>query len=206
MLYVRCIFSKLLLLLVVSLLASSAIADSGLHQIRVDHLDFEHLPVIELEQGQQGDLEMDPSLRNLGQGLAPVYLYRLPDYAQPRQLYLTTIVKHKTIFYPVVVLLSADYKPVQVINTPVHLRRITQTEISSSMPIVVTPQEKYLLITTNPAYFGEQLSYQKRVTSMVREFDGMRVNYVPVTTGVRDVSVVIASSGRLALSVPNEDP
>ena len=194
-----------ILLFVAGVVFTGAINADSTRKVRVDHLDFDHLPVIKLQQGQHGDLEMEPALRNLGQGLAPVYLYRLPEYAQPRQLFLTTIVKRKKIFYPIVVLLTEDYKPVEVISRPVNLQRVTQTEISSSMPIVVTPQHKYMLITTNPAYFGEQLSYKKLVTSMVREYDGMHVNYVPVTTGTREVNVVIANSGRLALSVPDED-
>jgi hypothetical protein len=148
---------------------------------------------------------MRPALRDIGQGLAPVYLYRLPDYQRPSRLFLTTIVKRRKIFYPIVVLLTKDFRLADVISKPVNLQRVTQDEVSSSMPIAVLPKHRYMLITTDPSYFGEHLSYEKRVTSMVREYDGMRINYVPVTTGTRDVNVIIADSGRLALSVPNID-
>lgn len=178
---------------------------SHFDRINVANLDFHKLPIIDLKAGQQGDLQMQPALRDIGRGLAPVYLYRLPDYQRPSRLFLTTIVKRRKIFYPIVVLLTEDFKPVQVISKSVNLQRVTQKEVSSSMSIAVSPKHRYMLITTDPSYFGEHLSYEKRVTSMVREYDGMRVNYVPVTTGTRDVSVIIADSGRLALSVPNID-
>ncbi|MGD8567860.1 MAG: hypothetical protein PVJ39_07215 [Gammaproteobacteria bacterium] len=176
-----------------------------LDQFNIKKLDFHKLPLIELRAGQQGDLKMRPALRDIGQGLAPVYLYRLPDYQRPSRLFLTTIVKRRKIFYPIVVLLTKDFRLADVISKPVNLQRVTQDEVSSSMPIAVLPKHRYMLITTDPSYFGEHLSYEKRVTSMVREYDGMRINYVPVTTGTRDVNVIIADSGRLALSVPNID-
>ncbi|MGD8560762.1 MAG: hypothetical protein PVH04_13915 [Gammaproteobacteria bacterium] len=196
--------SGLLLVVGVSFYTSTISAENR-DQIRIGHLDFDNIPVIELKEGQQGDLEMEPVLRNIGHGLAPVYLYRLPDYSKPNRLFLTTIVSRQKIFYPIVALLNEDRQPVDVIKRPVNLKRISQVEVSSSMSIIVNPQHKYMLITTDPAYFGEHLSYKKHVTSMIREYDGFRVNYVPVTTGTRDVNVVIGTSGRLALSVPEND-
>ncbi|MGD8886060.1 MAG: hypothetical protein PVF34_10580, partial [Gammaproteobacteria bacterium] len=63
--------SGLLLVVGVSFYTSTISAENR-DQIRIGHLDFDNIPVIELKEGQQGDLEMEPVLRNIGHGLAPV--------------------------------------------------------------------------------------------------------------------------------------
>jgi len=183
---------------------STAVADSTL-PVKVDHLDFDNIPLIDIEPGHHGELAMDQTLRNLGRGLAPVYLYRLPDYKSPKQLLLTTIVENKRVFSPIVVLLTDEYQPASVVNGKVSLHRVNQVEISSSMSIPVQPEYKYMLITTDPASFGKHLIYKRMNTSMVRVHDGEGVRYVPVTTGTLEENVIIANSGRLALSAPYRD-
>lgn len=183
---------------------STAVADSSF-QVKVDHLDFDNIPLIDIEPGHHGELTMDQTLRNVGRGLAPVYLYRLPDYKSPKQLLLTTIVEHKRVFSPIVVLMTDEYQPTSVVKGNVSLHRVNQVEVSSSMPITVQPGQKYMLITADPASFGKQLSYKRLNTSIVRVYDGDNIRYVPVTTGSYEENVVIANSGRLALSAPFKD-
>lgn len=183
---------------------STAVADSSF-PVKVAHLDFDNIPTIEIEPGHHGELAMDPALRNIGQGLAPVYLYRLPDYKTPKRLLLTTIVDGKRVFSPIVVLLNDDYEPASVVQEEVSLHRVNQVEISSSMPITIQPGHRYMLITTDPKFFGKQLSYKRLNTSIVRVYDGNNMRYVPITTGTREENVVIANSGRLALSAPHQD-
>ncbi len=183
---------------------NTSIADNS-SRFKVNHLDFDNIPVFDIEPGHHGEITMDPTLRNIGRGLAPVYLYRLPKYAREQQLILTTIVNRKRVFNPIVVLLDDEYKPVDTVRGDVSLHRVSQVEVSSSMPIKVQPQHKYMLITTDPSQFGEQLSYKKMNTSIVRMYDGDKYKYVPVTTGTRDIDVVIANSGKLVLSAPYQD-
>ncbi|WP_455207711.1 hypothetical protein [Kaarinaea lacus] len=183
---------------------STAVADST-SQFKIDHLDFDNIPHIEIEPGHHGEIVMDPTLRNLGRGLAPVYLYRLPDYKTPKQLLLTTVVNRKRVFSPIVVLLTDGYEPAAVVTENVSLHRVNQVEVSSSMPITVQPDHKYMLITTDPKIFGKQLSYKRMNTSIVRVYDGNNIRYLPVTTGTREENVVIANSGRLVLSAPYQD-
>jgi len=180
---------------------STSIADNS-SSFRINHLDFDKIPVIEIEAGHHGEITMDPTLRNVGQGLAPVYLYRLPKYSTAQQLVLTTVVNRKRVFNPIVVLLNDDYQPIDTVKGDVSLNRVSQVEVSSSMPIVVQPHHKYMLITTDPAFFGKQLSYKKMNTSIVKVYDGNNMKYLPVTTGTRDVNVVMANSGKLVLSAP----
>lgn len=183
---------------------SSSFADNS-SRFKINNLDFDNIPVIEIEAGHHGEITMDPTLRNVGQGLAPVYLYRLPKYATEQQLVLTTVVNRKRVFNPIVVLLNDDYQLINTVKGHVSLNRVSQVEVSSSMPIVVQPHHKYMLITTDPAYFGKQLSYTKMITSIVKVYDGNNMKYVPVTSGTRDVNVVMANSGRLMLSAPYQD-
>lgn len=183
---------------------STAVAENSF-QVRIDHLDFDNIPHIEIPPGHHGELAMDPTLRNVGKGLAPVYLYRLPDYKTSKRLLLTTIVDQKRVFSPVVVLLTDEYKPASVVEGDVSLHRVNQVEISATMPITIEPDHKYMLITADPRNFGKQLSYKRMNTSIVRVYDGNNMRYVPVTTGTREENVVIANSGRLALSAPYQD-
>lgn len=182
----------------------TAVADSSF-QVKVDHLDFDNIPLIDIKPGHHGELAMDQTLRNLGRGLAPVYLYRLPDYKSPKNLLLTTIVEQKRVFSPIVVLLTDEYQPASIVKGKVSLHRVNQVEISSSVSIPVQPEYKYMLITTDPASFGKLLSYKRMNTSMVRVRNDEGVRYVPVTTGIREENVVIANSGKLALSAPYQD-
>jgi hypothetical protein len=183
---------------------STSFADS-FSRLKINQLDFDKIPVIEIEAGHHGEITMDPTLRNIGQGLAPVYLYRLPKYATEQQLVLTTVVNRKRVFNPIVVLLNDEYQPTDTVKGNVSLHRVSQVEVSSSMPIVVKPQHKYMLITTDPANFGKQLSYKKMITSIVKVYDGNNMKYLPVTSGTRDVNVFMANSGRLVLSAPYLD-
>jgi hypothetical protein len=183
---------------------STSFADSS-SRLKINQLDFDKIPVIEIEAGHHGEITMDPTLRNIGQGLAPVYLYRLPKYATEQQLVLTTVVNRKRVFNPIVVLLNDEYQPTDTVKGNVSLHRVSQVEVSSSMPIVVKPQHKYMLITTDPANFGKQLSYKKMITSIVKVYDGNNMKYLPVTSGTRDVNVFMANSGRLVLSAPYLD-
>lgn len=183
---------------------SASFADNS-SRLKINNLDFDNIPVIEIEAGHHGEITMDPTLRNVGQGLAPVYLYRLPKYATQQQLILTTVVNRKRVFNPIVLLLNDDYQPIDTVKGDVSLHRVSQVEVSSSMPIVVQPHHKYMLITTDPAYFGKQLSYKKMITSIVKVYDGNNMKYLPVTSGTRDVNVFMANSGRLVLSAPYRD-
>lgn len=183
---------------------SASFADNS-SRFKINKLDFDNIPVIEIEAGHHGEITMDPTLRNVGQGLAPVYLYRLPKYATQQQLVLTTVVNRKRVFNPIVVLLNDDYQPIDTVKGDVSLHRVSQVEVSSSMPIVVQPHHKYMLITTDPAYFGKPLSYKKMITSIVKVYDGNNMKYLPVTSGTRDVNVFMANSGRLVLSAPYRD-
>ena len=190
--------------IVVGSWVSTSNADNS-SSFKINNLDFNNIPVIEIEAGHHGEIIMDPTLRNVGQGLAPVYLYRLPNYETKQQLILTTVVNRKRVFNPIVVLLNDEYQPISTVKGDVSLHRVSQMEVSSSMPIVVQPNHKYMLITTDPAYFGKQISYKKMITSIVKVYDGNNMKYVPVTTGTRDVNVVMANSGRLVLSAPYQD-
>ncbi|WP_455202530.1 hypothetical protein [Kaarinaea lacus] len=183
---------------------SASFADNA-SRFKINNLDFDNIPVIEIEAGHHGEITMDPTLRNVGQGLAPIYLYRLPKYASQQQLVLTTVVNRKRVFNPIVLLLNDDYQAIDTVKGDVSLNRVSQVEVSSSMPIVVQPHHKYMLITTDPAYFGKKLSYKKMITSIVKVYDGNNMKYVPVTSGTRDVNVVMANSGRLVLSAPYQD-
>jgi hypothetical protein len=183
---------------------NTAVAEN-IFNVRTDHLDFNNIPHIEIAPGHHGELAMDPTLRNVGQGLAPIYLYRLPDYETPKQLLLTTIVDQKRVFSPVVVLLTEEYKPASVVEGNVSLHRVNQVEVSATMSITIQPDHKYMMITADPKNFGKHLSYKRMNTSIVRVYDGNNMRYVPVTTGTLEENVVIANSGRLALSAPHKD-
>ena len=183
-------------LFVIYICCSTAVAD-GLDNIKLSHLDFDELPLVEINEGHFGDIKMRPKLRNIGRGLAPINFYSLPDYNSPNELILTTIVEDKKVFYPLVILLNEDYQPTSIIDKQVSLHRVNQYEVSASI--------RYMLITTDPSLYGDQLKYRRLTTSMVRMYNGERYRYVPVTTGTHDVDVVIANSGRIALSVPRSD-
>ena len=143
-----------------------------------------------------------PKLEDIGRGLAPIHFYSLPDYDQPGEVILTTIVDDKKVFYPIVILLNENYEPVRVVDDPVSLHRVNQYEISGSIKIAIEPRHKYMVITPDPSLYGDHLKYKRLTTSMVRMYNGERYRYVPVTTGTHEVNVEIADSGRIAISVP----
>ncbi|MCI0506310.1 MAG: hypothetical protein L0Z73_09410 [Gammaproteobacteria bacterium] len=183
---------------------STAAADSTI-QFKIDGIELGNIPHIEIKPGYYGEIAMDAAMLDLGQGPVPVYLYQLPEYKTSKQLLLTTVVEKKRVFSPIVVLLTDRYEPAAVVSGDISLHRVNQAEVSSTIPITILPNHRYMLITTNPKILGKQLSYKRMNTGIVKMFDGNNTQYVPVTTGMREENVVIADSGRLVLSAPHQD-
>jgi hypothetical protein len=183
----------------------SAVAADDSFQFKIDGIDFGNIPHVEIKAGYYGEIAMDAVMLDLGQGLAPVYLFQLPEYKTSKQLLLTTVVEKKRVFNPIVMLLTEHYEPSAVVKSDIALHRVNQAEVSSTIPITILPDHKYMLITTNPKTLGTQLSYKRMNTGIVKMYDGNNMQYVPVTAGMREENIVIADSGRLVLSAPHPD-
>lgn len=200
-----------LLILINLCLLSLSLADhqDNPNSIDIDY-DFSQLNFTLLDEGFQGRLTSDAVQLDLGYGLAPVYAYRLPEYSQHHTLILSSAIQKGAIFYPIVFLLNDDYVIDKEIKEFIRFRRMdTFGKQHIVIDIPVTPQHRYILITTDPTLYGKQIVYYEERTGGVPIYSGDTLIYVPSTRYSIPISAVFGEQARLKLYVPydkNESP
>ncbi len=117
--------------------------------------ELKNLDIPELGINFQTALEKPIEVRDIGYGVAPVYLYALPKEERNYQILISSIVKEGQLFYPVVLLLNSNFDVILEVQEPAMVKIDASGRAVFDVVVPVASEHDYVLITSDTQLYGK---------------------------------------------------
>lgn len=193
-----------ILLALIILYSGSVIAETP--TVSAPTINIHELQIEPLTKGFQGLSLRKPSDHMIGRVSAPTLLYRLPRFDYN---YDVTLISHvtdrNTLFYPLVIILDENGVLSGPFRTPGGFRKTGRKHPSLVVDLLLKPTDRYLIVTSLPAWFGKSFKYMQESTVMLPLYNGSTTTYVPMLGSPSLVDIKLGRDPELEFRVPNEN-
>jgi hypothetical protein len=130
---------------------------------------------IQLDFGQQGEIDALPFKMDIGYGEASCLLFEIPSFKRDSlQIEIRSLIENYELFYPIIVKLNSDFELQEIIKSTIRIEGTDFIDLGDLRLISADKSTKYLLITTDSSLINRKFPYFYEMNN---------VNILPIYTG-----------------------